>query len=112
MYKSYDITFEFCDNARNIKENVLPLISPTHDIDNVDMEYLLKKLEIEPKEGIEIYGEEVNYTDELNFSIDIKKKEDEMPALDFIHEIYKALCKKCSILAIDLRIGVTAFERR
>lgn len=103
MYRSYDITFEFCDNAKNIKEKVLPLISPTHDIDNVDMEYLLEKLEIKPKEGIAIYGEEVNYTDELNFTVAINKKEDEMDALDFIHELYKAMCKK------DLRIGLTVY---
>lgn len=109
MYKSYDITLEFIGSLYNIKEQVYPLVNPEHDADNVDLDYFLKKLEIEPKDGIEIYGGYIDYSEELSFTIDINKKENEMVALDFIYEIYKKIYNKIGEfkeMEVDLIIRV------
>lgn len=108
MYKSYDITLVFFGSPENIKKHVYSLVSPKNDKDNVELGYFLKRLEIKPEEGIKIYGGYITYTDELRFMVEINKKEDEMAALDFIHEIYKKLYKKFIelMLEINLVIGV------
>jgi len=97
MYKSYDVTLEFLGSPTDIMNKVYPLIDSEFPCNLVNMTKFLKKLNIEPpKEGIKIHGYDGynDYFDHLTFAIEIDKKEDEMVALDFIHEIYKKVYNK------------------
>lgn len=96
MYKSYDIALEFLGSPEDIMEKVILLLDPEFE-SIVDMTEFLIRLNIEPpKEGIKICGdgEYLDCIDELIFTIEIDKKEDEMPALDFIYDIYKKIYNK------------------
>jgi len=109
MYKSYDVTLEFLGSPADIMEKVIPLVDPEFPGNLVDMIEFLKKLNIkQPKESIKLCGdaEYVEYTDELLFTINIDKKEDEIVALDFIHDIYKKVYSKIGEFEKDMEVDL------
>ena len=110
MYKSYDVTLEFFGSQEDIEKYMHPLVNPKHDIDNVKIKYFLKRLGVKSKDGIDIYDEHIDYMDELCFTIEINKKEDEEIAIDFIYEIYKKSYKKINDIrnmGVNLKIKVS-----
>jgi len=109
MVKHYEVSIEFYGDQSSIRKNVYPLISPIQDPSYIEMSYLLKRLKIKPKDNIEIdkYDEPLYCVDDLMFSIDINTKKDRLVAIDFIHEIYRELCKKLPDIDIGLQIDVS-----
>lgn len=111
MYKSYDVTLEFFGFQEDLEKYMHPLVNPKRDIDNVKIKYFLKRLGVKkPKDDIVIYDEHIDYIDELCFTIEINKKEDEEIVIDFINEIYKKAYKKINDIrnmGVNLKIKVS-----
>ena len=111
MYKSYDVSLEFFGSQEDLEKYMHPLINPKHNIDNVKIKYFLKRIGVKkPKDDIDIYDEHIDYIDELCFTIEINKKEDEEIVIDFIYEIYKKSYKKINNIrnmGVNLKIKVS-----
>jgi len=112
MVKHYEVTIEFYGDQSSIRKNVYPLISPIQDPSHIEMEYLLKRLKIKPRDNIEIDScdEPLYCVDDLMFTVDINTKKDRIVAIDFIHEIYRELCKKLPDIDIGLQIDVSGIN--
>lgn len=110
MYKSYDVSLDFFGSPEDIKKYMHPLVNPKCDIDNVKIKYFLRRIGVKLKDGIDIYDEHIDYIDELCFTIEINKKEDEEIVVDFINEVYKKTYKKINDIrnmGVNLKIKVS-----
>ena len=110
MVKHYEVSIEFYGDQSSIRKNVYPLISPIQDPSYIEMDYLLKRLKIKPKDSIEIDKHDkplylrCTFVGHLMFTVDTNTKKDRLVAIDFIHEIYRELCKNLPDIDIGLQI--------